>query len=116
MFERLLPGSQLVNRMQDKGFRVTTVSAPDQLIDACRRDKPILLIADVPERSEGVCAALTLLQQTPDTNHLPIIAVVPSESPNVEAQARKTGAKLVVQDSVILAHLDQFVEQALQLD
>ena len=116
MFDRLLPGSQLVNRMQDKGYRVITVAAPDQLIDACRRDKPILLIADVPERSDGVCAALTLLHQTPDTSHVPVIAVIPSDSPDTEQAARKTGAKLVVQDSVVLAHLEQFLEQALQLD
>lgn len=98
------------------GYRVATAATPESLAETCRRDKPILLIADVSVRSDRVCAALLLLRETEDTSHIPVIAVVPSDSPETEQAVRRTGAKLVVQDSVILAHLPQFLEQALHID
>lgn len=116
MYERPLPGSQLLHRLQDMGYRVATAPAPEALVDTCRRDKPILLIAEIPQRADRVCAALLLLHEAEDTSHIPVIAVVPSDSADAEQAARRTGAKLVVQDSVILAHLPQFLEQALQVD
>lgn len=116
LYERLLPGSQLVNRFQDLGYRVSTVSGPTALVDSCLKEKPILLVADVRERDDRVCAALRQLTTNPDTSHIPIIATVPAQSPEAAEAARQSGVKLVVHDSVILAHLEQFIDQALQLD
>lgn len=116
LYERLLPGSQLVNRFQDLGYRVSTVSGPASLVDSCLKEKPILLVADVRERDDRVCAALRQLTINPETSHIPIIATVPAQSPEAAESARQSGVKVVVHDSVILAHLEQFIDQALQLD
>lgn len=116
LYERLLPGSQLVNRLQDHGYRVSTVPGAGALVETCRREKPIVLLVDVSERADATCAALTLLRDDPETGHIPVIAIIPSQAPSMEEAARRAGAKLVVQDVVILPHLEQFLEQALHLD
>lgn len=116
LYERLLPGSQLVNRLQDMGYRVNTIPGANNLVETCLREKPLLLIVDVREADDKVCAALRQLSASPDTNHIPVIATVPAQSPEAAEAARQSGVKLVVHDSVILAHLDQFIDQALQLD
>ena len=116
LYERPLPGSQLVNRFQDLGYRVSTVPSPTSLVDACLREKPILLVVDVREADDKVCAALRQLTTGPETNHIPVIATVPAQSPEAAEAARLSGVKLVLHDSVILAHLEQFIDQALQLD
>ena len=116
LYERLLPGSQLVNRLQDLGYRVSTAQGPSVLVDSCLREKPLLLIADVRDGDDRTCAALRQLGQNPETSHIPVIATVPSKSAPTEASVRETGVKLVVHDTVILAHLEQFIEQALHID
>ena len=116
LYERLLPGSQLVNRFQDLGYRVSTVPGATSLVDACLREKPLLLVVDVREADDKVCAALRQLSTNPETNHIPVIATVPAQSAEAAEAARQSGVKLVVHDSVILAHLEQFIDQALQLD
>lgn len=116
LYERLLPGSQLVNRLQDMGYRVSTVPGANSLMETCLREKPLLLVVDVREADDKVCTALRQLSTSPETNHIPVIATVPAQSPEAAEAARQSGVKLVVHDSVILAHLEQFIDQALQLD
>lgn len=116
LYERLLPGSQLLHRLQDLGYRVASVPGPEALIDTCLREKPIVLLADIIERTDAMCAALTRLRETPETSHIPVIAIFSSSSPQMEEVARQTGAKLAVQDTAILAHLPQFMESALSLE
>lgn len=116
LFERLLPGSQLVNRLQDLGYRVSQTPGASALVQTCIQEKPILVIADVREQDDAVRAALRALTSDPQTQHLPVIGIVPAKSPQTAEEIRSFGVKLVVHDSVILAHLDQFIDQALQLD
>lgn len=116
LYERLLPGSQLVNRLQDLGYRVSTVAGPTALVESCIREKPILLIVDVRDGDDRTPNALRQLAQNTETNHVAVIATVPSKSPAVEESVRQAGVKLVVYDNVILAHLEQFIEQALHID
>ena len=114
--DRLLAGSQLVNRLQDLGYRVTTVDGPIGLLETCIREKPLLLFADVGGRGDTICTALRQLHEHAETSHIPVIATIPARSPETESAARESGAKVVVHDTVILAHLEQFIEAALHLD
>jgi CheY-like chemotaxis protein len=116
LYDRLMPGSQLLHRLPDLGYRVASVPGPEALVETCQREKPIVLLADITERTDGICAALTRLAATPETSHIPVIAIIPSTASHLEEAARKAGAKLVVQDTAILAHLPQFMEQALSLE
>jgi CheY-like chemotaxis protein len=116
LYERLLPGGQLVNRLQDKGYRVQVLAEPAQLVEQAERDKPLVVLADLEPHSNLVCQAIGTLKQRNATAHLPVIAFSGAENAPAQEAARAAGAKLVVHDTAILVHLDHFLEQALQLD
>src|ERR1700677_3769532 len=46
LYEKLLPGSQLVNRLQDAGYRVQTVPAADALVASAEQEKTIIVLTD----------------------------------------------------------------------
>ena len=116
LYERLLSGSQLTNRLQDLGYRVQAVTDAGRLVAEAAREKPLLLFADVGAGGTAVASALEELHKNADTAHIPVIAITRADDAAIQAAARATGAKLVVTDTALLAHLDQFLEQALQLD
>jgi hypothetical protein len=55
IYQKLLPGTQLVNRLQDLNYRVTTVSAPEQLVQSAEEHKPIVVLADQARRLTKSC-------------------------------------------------------------
>ena len=114
-YEKLLPGTQLVNRLQDLGYRVVTVPGKESLADCAAREKPMLVLADLAARNTNVPAAIAGLRQNPATSHLPVLAFAGEKNADLQSAAREAGA-IVVSDSAILTHLQQFLDQALQLD
>ena len=116
VYERLLPGGQLVNRLQDLGYRVQSISEPATLVEQAEREKPLVIIADLEPRQDEACAAIARLKTNPATSHIPVIAFAAASHSAVHEAGRTAGATLVVNDSAILVHLNQFLEQALQLD
>lgn len=116
LYEKLLPGSQLVNRLQDLNYRVQTVAEADKLVDCAEQAKPMLVLADLESSRQDVCPALARLKQTPATQHLPVIAFSLENSLELQKAARAAGATLVVTDTAILNHLPQFLDQALQIE
>src|SRR5437773_2121541 len=116
LYQKLIPGGQLVNRLQDLGYRVQPVADPATLVEDAERDKPLLIIADLEPRTQPACAAISRLRENPATSHIPVIAFAASANAAAQEAARTAGAKLVVHDNTILLHLDQFLEQALQVD
>jgi len=116
VYERLLPGGQLVNRLQDLGYRVQSLADPATLVEQAERQKPLLVLADLQPREEEVCAAITALKKNGATAHLPVIAFASASREALHEKAHTAGATLVVSDAAILVHLEQFLDQALQLD
>ena len=115
-YERLLPGTQLVNRLQDLGYRVHTLGDGAGLVERALKEKPILLIADVGPHNDQMIAAIGELRKNPDTAHIPVIAIADAHDASLQEAARTAGATLVVNETTILVHLNQFLEQALQVD
>jgi len=115
-YERLLPGSQLANRFQDLGYRVQTLSEAASLVEHAQREKPILVVADVGPQNVRLIEAIGQLKKSPGTAHVPVIAIADAHDVNLQEAARAAGATLVVNETAILAHLEQFLEQALQVD
>ena len=115
-YEDLIPGSQLVNRLQDSKYRVQVVSKLEELFDSAAHAGPMLIFADLVSRNGNVCAVIQKLRNEKATAHIPVIGFVDDGDEALQAAGRSAGAKLVVADSVILTHLTQFVEQALQLE
>jgi CheY-like chemotaxis protein len=117
LYEKLLPSGQLVNRLQDLGYRVQTISDPAGLLDAAQAGKPLLVLVDLEPNPAKICEAISRLKTNNETAHVPVIAFASNRGGDtVQSSARAAGATLVVNDTAILAHLDHFLEQALQLD
>jgi CheY-like chemotaxis protein len=117
LYEKLLPSGQLVNRLQDLGYRVQSISDPTALLSSAEREKPLLVLADLEPHQTKVCEAISQLKSHGETAHIPVIAFASSRADaKVKSAARTAGATLVVNDTAILAHLDQFLDQALQVE
>jgi CheY-like chemotaxis protein len=118
-YEDLIPGSQLVNRLQDLQYRVQAVSKLEELVACAASAGPMLIFTDLTSRNGDVCAVIRKLRANPATAHLPVIGFADDAEDAESALAaagRAAGATLVVADSAILTHLTQFIERALQVE
>ena len=111
LYEKLLPGTQLANRLQDLGWRVQALHDASALTAAAQEHKPMIILADLVGGPSRVQNALAELRKIPETKHIPVIAFSSDESLN--GTAAEAGATLVVGDAAILQHLNQFIDQAL---
>ena len=116
LYEKLLPGSQLVNRLQDLNYRVQAIADPRTLAQSVETAQPILVLADLKSSQHDVCAELAKLKQHPATRHVPVIAFCADEARELRTTAEAAGATLVVSETAILTHLAQFLERALQVE
>jgi len=116
VYEKLLPGSQLVNRLQDMNYRVQAIADAGKLVECAEQAKPMLVLADLESTRNDVAAAIARLKQNPATQHLPVIAFSGETAVELQAAAKAAGATLVLSDAAILNHLAQFLDQALQVE
>jgi|SRR5439155_17380857 len=116
LYEKLLPGSQLVNRLQDLNYRVQTLADPAALVGCAEQAKPMVVLVDLEPAQNKVCEAVSRLKQNSATQHLPVIAVCGENAADLQKAARAAGVALVVNEAAILGHLEHFLEQALHLD
>jgi CheY-like chemotaxis protein len=114
-YERLLPGTQLVNRLQDLGYRVQTVQPAATLVTVAAQEKPLVVFADLQAARENVCEAIAKLKQNPATQHLPVVAFADEKREDLQEAARAVGA-IAAADPLVVSHLAQLLDQALQLD
>lgn len=110
-----MPGSQLVNRLQDLNYRVLALSDETRLLATAQRESPLLLFVDLVT-SRDICGAIATLRSTPDTAHLPVIAFAPEDAPQSLAAALKAGANIAVNEAAVTNYLPQLIDQALQID
>jgi hypothetical protein len=113
-YERLMPGSQLVNRLQDLKYRVLTVSDPALLAATARREMPLLLLADLATRGD-IRGAIEQIKADPATSHLPVIAFAPDNDPALSPEAQIAGV-CAVSENAVVNHLPQLLDQALHVD
>ena len=116
LYENLLPGSQLVNRLQDMNYRVQALSQAGLLVQTAEQVKPMLVLADLVNSAHDVCAAVASLKKNPATRHLPVIGFGGEDKPELQAAAQAAGVTLLVSDTAILNHLPECLEQALQVE
>src|SRR5256885_16697925 len=74
LYEKLLPGGQLINRLQDLGYRVHSISDPRTLLESAEREKPLLVLTDLEPHQQSVCDAISQLKTNSATAHIPVIA------------------------------------------
>ena len=116
LYERLLPGSQLVNRLQDMKYRVRAVTDAAALVPCVQQEMPMLVVADLVSTRHNVCQVIGQLKQHTGTQHIPIIAFAPEAEADLQSAALAAGATLVASETAILSHLSQFLEQALHVE
>ncbi len=115
-FESLLLGNQLINRLQDLGYRVQTVSDATLLSGKAESEKPLLLVVDLTVRGD-VCGAIRGVKSQPQTRHIPVLVIASARtSPALQEAARAAGADLIAGDRAILEQLPQLLDQVLQLE
>lgn len=114
-YERLMPGSQLVNWLQDLNYRVLVLNNPAQLAATVRREQPLLAFVDLDIHGD-ICNAIEKIKADAATAHLPIIAFAPDNQSDLLNAAQKAGASLTVGETNLGSHLEQLLEQALRVD
>lgn len=115
IYDRLMPGSQLVNRLQDLHYRVLALNDVARLAATVQRETPLLVVVDLMLPGD-VAGAIQMLRTTPATAHLPVIAFAPEKSTPLLAAAQAAGANLAVSEQALLNHLDQLLDQALNVE
>ncbi len=117
LYEKLMPGSQLVNRLQDLKYRVLPVNDPATLVPCAQQERPMLIVADLVCSNGDVVSAIRRLRQTQETKHIPVIAFGPDEGrEDLREAALDAGATLVVTEAGIVSHLAQFLDKALEVE
>jgi CheY-like chemotaxis protein len=114
-YEKLLPGSQLVNRLQDLNYRVQTINDLAALLQSTQTEGPMLVVVDLESKRGDVCNVIAALKTDPVTQHVPIIAFAEEQATAAQAAAQKAGATLVVSEATIANYLPQLLNQALQV-
>ena len=115
VYEKLLPGSQLMNRLQDMGYRLLHISDPLTLRERAEAEKPLVVLADLEWRGVDICKIIRELREHPATSHLPILAFVDHRNQQIQEAAHQAGATLVTGNEAILSHLPQLLDQALEV-
>ena len=116
LYERLLPGTQLVNRLQDLKYRVEILFEPAKLVEVAADVKPMLVFTDLQPSKNDVCGAIGRLKKNASTGHLPVIAFGIDEGSELQKQAEAAGANLIVGETALLSHLPELLEQALRVE
>src|SRR5436309_15163408 len=103
MYEKLLPGSQIVNKLTDMKFRVQSLDDPSRLVETAEQSKPLLILADNESSRHDVPSAIGKLKKNAGTSHIPVIVFTRDNQPMAENAI--PGAALVVGDAAVLNHL-----------
>lgn len=114
-YERLMPGSQLVIRLQDMNYRVLVVNNAALLAATVKREMPMLLLADF-EAQADVRTAVEKIKADPATAHVAIIAFGPDDKVELLTTAKAAGANLAIGESTLVTHLPQVLDQALHVE
>ena len=114
-YEKLMPGSQLVNKPQDLNYRAQTANDPAAFHSCAREERPLLAIVDLAGGG-AVCNAIAALKADAVTGHIPVIAFAAEGATQAMEAAQKAGAKLVVSEPAIANYLPELLNQALHIE
>ena len=114
-YERVLPGSQLMNRLRDLQYDVLAVNDAARVIAAAQKQPPLVVFMDLTVRGDA-CGVIQTLKTSPASAHLPVIAFAPARDAKRLAAAQKAGASLAVSEATLASHLEQILEQSLRVE
>jgi CheY-like chemotaxis protein len=114
-YSNLMPGGQLVNRLQDQGYRVQTLPDIAALVQMCQDEKPLLVVAEIVPGGPAF-AAVSQLRKDPATRHIPVLGWSASQDPAQQHLAQVSGVSLLAGNASISEHLPRLLEQVLQVE
>ena len=115
-YERLMPGSQLVNRLQDLGYRVQTITEASLLIETAKRERPMLVIVDLVAKRANICSIIKDMKANEETGHIPVVGFAAQKDQRLHTEAARCGATLVAYDDALLPQLPHLLEHALRVE
>jgi len=116
VYENLMPGSQIINRLRDLNWRVQALPQPDQLIVQAEAEKPVLVLMDLNSTNFDMCALIGELKTNPATGHLPVLAFAGQKNRKLQDAARNAGATLVAGDAQLLDQLPLLLDKVLEIE
>lgn len=116
LYERLLPGSALGNKLRDQYYRILHVTNPDELTATAEREMPLVAFVDLEWKAADACAAILALKAKPATSHIPILAFSSPKHAKLQAAALAAGATIIASDEAILAQLPAMLDQAMTVE
>ena len=116
LYEQLLPGTQLINRLQDCGYRVRCTSVPRELEELARVERPLFILADLRFATCNVCETLRRLKADEETRHIAIVAFADPADTRSQTAALESGAAVVAGSDGILDQLEALLDQALHVE
>jgi PleD family two-component response regulator len=116
LYQKLLPGSQLVNRLQDLRYRVQSLNTASGLTEIAEKSLPMVLLVDLASPDPEILSELRRFHQNAATRHIPIIAFGVSDTSSSQQAAMDAGVTLMVSESAILNHLPECLSRALEVD
>lgn len=116
LYERLLPGSAVGNKLRDQGYRIQHLTDAAGLAAAAEQAKPLVVFVDLELKNSDAFAAIKSLKDTAGTAHLPILAFSSPRHEKLQADALTAGATLIASDESILAQLPAMLDQAMLVE
>ncbi len=116
LYERLLPGSALGNKLRDQGYRIQHLTDASSLVATAEHEMPLVVFVDLELKSSDKCAAIRSLKTNPTTAHLPILAFSNPRHDKLQADALTAGATLIASDEAILTQLPAMLDQAMLVE
>jgi CheY-like chemotaxis protein len=114
-YEKLMPGSQLVNRLQDLSYRVQAITDATTLLATTQREMPMVVLADLASRAD-ITRVIADLKTDPATAHIPVIVFAEEKATTQLAAAQAAGAALAVSEAALNSYLPQLLNQALHIE
>jgi len=111
-----MPGTQLVNRLQDLHYRVHVPGSAEDLVAGAPNLRPMVIFMELGMQRDNICALIARLRRDPLTAHIPIVAFASEAALPIKTAAEEAGATAVVADAAVLAHLPQLLEQVLRVE
>jgi PleD family two-component response regulator len=116
LYERLLPGSALGNKLRDQSYRIQHLTVAANLVATAESEKPLVVFVDLELKNSSPFEAIRALKATAGTTHLPILAFSSPRHEKLQADAIAAGATLIASDESILAQLPTMLDQAMAVE
>jgi DNA-binding response OmpR family regulator len=116
-YERLLPGTQVVNRLTDLGYRVSTAHVASEIPQLVENQKPMVVVADLVLRAGDFITVITELKRSAATNHVPVLGFCdPKKHRKLADAAVAAGANMVAAEKGILDQLPRLLDHVLAVE